>query len=236
VRALNHKLWRDLWDMRGMVLAIALVQVGGVATFVMSLSTYDSLLLTRDRYYRDQRFAEVFASLKRAPESLAERIRSLPGVDQVQTRVVAAVRLEIPGFTDPVTGTLVSVPDSHPPWLNTLYLRQGRTPDTGRDDEVMVDESFATAHDLQPGDRITATINGRHKTLTITGIALSPEYIYSIAPGAVFPDFEHYMVSCGWDASHSPPPMTWMAPSTMSPSAWNAELTRQRSSRRWTGC
>jgi putative ABC transport system permease protein len=194
VRALNHKLWRDLWDMRGMVLAIALVQVGGVATFVMSLSTYDSLLLTRDRYYRDQRFAEVFASLKRAPESLAERIRALPGVDQVQTRVVAAVRLEVPGFTDPVTGTLVSVPDTHPPRLNTLYLRQGRTPEAGRDDEVMIDESFATAHRLQPGDRLAATINGRRKTLTITGITLSPEYIYAIAPGAVFPDFEHYGV------------------------------------------
>ncbi|MGB7931605.1 MAG: ABC transporter permease [Gammaproteobacteria bacterium] len=194
MRALNRKLWRDLWDMRGMVLAIALVQVGGVATFVMSLSTYDSLLLTRDRYYREQRFAEVFASLKRAPDSLAERIRSLPGVDQVQTRVVAAVRLEVPGFTDPVTGTLVSVPETHPPRLNTLYLRQGRGLDAGRDDEVMIDESFADAHGLQPGDRLAATINGRRKTLTITGITLSPEYIYAIAPGAVFPDFEHYGV------------------------------------------
>jgi putative ABC transport system permease protein len=194
VRTLNRKLWRDLWDMRGMVLAIALVQLGGVATFVMSLSTYDSLLLTRDRYYREQRFAEVFASLKRAPESLVERIRSLPGVDQVQTRVVAAVRLEVPGFTDPVTGTLLSVPGTHPPRLNTLYLRQGRTLEAGRNDEVMIDESFADAHDLQPGDRLAATINGRRKTLTITGIVLSPEYIYAIAPGAVFPDFEHYGV------------------------------------------
>jgi putative ABC transport system permease protein len=180
--------------MRGMVFAIALVQVGGVATFVMSLSTYDSLLLTRDSYYREQRFAEVFASLKRAPDSLAERIRDIPGVELVQTRVVAAARLEVPGFTDPVTGTLVSVPDTHPPLLNTLYLRQGRAIEAGRDDEVMIDESFAGAHGLQPGDRLIATINGRRKTLTITGIALSPEYIYAIAPGAVFPDFERYGV------------------------------------------
>ncbi len=35
---LNRKLWRDLVEMRGMVLAIALVQVGGIATFVMSLT------------------------------------------------------------------------------------------------------------------------------------------------------------------------------------------------------
>lgn len=177
-----------------MVFAIALVQVGGVATFVMSLSTYDSLLLTRDRYYRDQRFAEVFASLKRAPDRLAGRIRALPGVDQVQTRVVAAIRLEVPGFNDPVTGTLVSLPDTHAPRLNALYLREGRAPESGRDDEVLIDESFANAHELQPGDRLVATINGRRKTLRVTGIALSPEYLYSIAPGAVFPDFAHYGV------------------------------------------
>jgi putative ABC transport system permease protein len=194
VRALNRKLGRDLWGMRGMVFAIALVQVGGVATFVMSLSTYDSLLLTRDRYYRDQRFAEVFASLKRAPDRLGDRIREIPGVDQVDTRVVAAIRLEVSGFSDPVTGTLVSLPDTHAPRLNVLYLRAGRMPDSGRDDEVMIDESFAGAHGLGPGDRLTATINGRRKTLRVTGIALSPEYLYTIAPGAVFPDFEHYAV------------------------------------------
>ena len=79
MRALNRKLWRDLWEMRGMVLAIALVQVGGIATFVMSLSTYDSLLITRDSYYREHRFADAFASLKRAPGNLTGRIQDYPG-------------------------------------------------------------------------------------------------------------------------------------------------------------
>ena len=194
MRALNKKLWRDLWAMRGMVLAIALVQVGGIGTFVMSLSTYDSLVLTRDSYYREQHFAEVFASMKRTPDSLIERIRDIPGVDQVHTRVVAAVRLAVAGFGDPVTGTLVSIPDTHPPLLNGLHLRRGRLPEAGRNDEVVINESFADAHALEPGDRLTATINGRRKSLTITGIALSPEYIYAVAAGAVFPDDQRYGV------------------------------------------
>jgi putative ABC transport system permease protein len=194
MRALSRKLWRDLWDMRGMVLAIALVQVGGIATFVMSLSTYDSLLITRDSYYREQRFADVFAAMKRAPNSLVERIREVPGVEQVQTRVVAAARLAVPGFSDPATGTLVSIPDHHPPQLNTLYLRRGRLLEPGRDDEVLVNEAFANAHDLQPGDHLSATINGRRKQLTIVGVALSPEYVYPIAAGAVFPDYRRYGV------------------------------------------
>ena len=67
MRALDRKLLRDLWHLRGQVLAIAAVIMGGVATLVMSLATYDSLVLTRDRFYAEYRFADVFARLKRAP-------------------------------------------------------------------------------------------------------------------------------------------------------------------------
>jgi putative ABC transport system permease protein len=194
MRVLNRKLWRDLVELRGMVLAIVLVQVGGIATFVMSLSTYDSLLVTRDSYYREQRFADVFASLKRAPDRVMERLQETPGVERVQTRVVAAVRLSVEGFSDPVIATLVSIPDTGPPVLNALHLRRGRLVESGRDSEVVVNEAFSDAHGLQPGDRLTATINGRRKQLTIVGIALSPEHVYPIAPGAVFPDYQRYGV------------------------------------------
>jgi len=192
MRALNRKLWRDLLEMRGMVLAIALVQVGGVATFVMSLSTYDTLLVARDAYYREERFAEVFASLKRAPDTLAGRLQAIPGVERVQIRVVAAARLAVPGFSDPVTATLVSIPENRPPLLNSLHLRRGRLVEAGHDDEVLVNDTFAGEHGLQTGDHLTATINGRRKQLTIVGIAMSPEYMYAIGPGAVFPDFKRY--------------------------------------------
>jgi len=194
MRALDRKLLRDLLELRGMVLAIALVQIGGIATFVMSLSTYDSLLLTQENYYREQRFADVFAVLKRAPEQLAGRIRDIPGVERVQTRVVAAARVTVPDFPEPVTATLVSLPDTGPILLNGLHLRRGRLPEPYRDDEVVVDETFAKAHGLEPGDRLTATIHGRRDRLTIVGLVLSPEYIYPIAPGAVFPDPERYAI------------------------------------------
>ena len=192
MRALNRKLWRDLWHLRGMVAAVALVLVGGVATYIMSLSTYDSLLFTRQSYYREQRFAEVFASLKRAPQTLRARIADIPGVNRIQTRVVASARLDIPGYHEPVSARLISLPGSGQALLNVPYLRRGRLLRAGRDDEVLVNEAFAEAHGLAPGDRIAAVVNGRRRQLRIVGVVLSPEYIYQIAPGAVFPDFEHY--------------------------------------------
>ena len=199
--ALNLKLLRDLWAMRGQALAIAAVIAGGVATLVMALSTYDSLLGTRDLFYRDYRFGQVFANLKRAPDGLAERLAEIPGVERLETRVVAVVKLEVEGFTDPITGVLSSLPNTGKPLLNTLHLRRGRwiTPYSG--DEVIVSDTFADAHGLQPGDKIHAVINGKRKALTMVGVAVSPEYVYQIAPGAMFPDFKRYGVL--WMGRHA---------------------------------
>jgi len=194
MKALDKKLWRELWAMRMQALAIALVIVSGVSIFIMSLSTLDSLFETRENYYRNNHFAHVFTSLKRAPLSLVQVIEAMPAVDKVETRVVAYVNLDVAGFTDPVSGHLLSLPDNSRGLLNQIYLRKGRLPEPGRDNEVLLSEEFAEAHGLQSGDTLNATINGRRKALTVVGQALSPEYIYQIAPGAMFPDYQRYGV------------------------------------------
>ncbi len=192
MKALDKKLWRDLWLMKGQALAIVLVIVSGVATFVMFISTMHSLNVTRDAFYRDFSFADVFASLKRAPESLKERIAEIPGVNLVETRVAADVKLDIKGFNEPVTAKLMSVPNSGRPLLNRLYIRTGRMVDPSKDNEVIVSEAFAEAHRFRPGDSLGAVINGRWKTLVITGIALSPEFVLQVKPGGISPDFKRY--------------------------------------------
>ncbi len=194
MKSLDIKLWRELWDMRMQALAIAMVIVSGVGIFIMSLSTLDSLYETRESYYRDNHFAHIFASLKRAPLSLVKRIEEIPGVDKVETRVVAYVNLDVEGFEDPISGHILSLPDNSRGLLNQIYLREGRLIEPGRDYEIVLSEEFAKAHKLKPGDKLAATINGRRKMLTIAGLALSPEFIYQIAPGAMFPDYERYGV------------------------------------------
>ena len=194
MRAIDKKLWRELWNLRMQVLAIALVIVGGVSVFIMSLTTLDSLFDTRERYYREYHFAEVFASLKRAPLALKRRIEAIPGVDKVETRVVAYVSIDVPGFDEPVSAHLLSLPANSPGLLNQVYLRNGRLLESGRDHEVVVSAKFAEAHDLGSGESLFATINGRRKKLTVVGHAMSPEYVYQIAPGAMFPDHSRYGV------------------------------------------
>lgn len=186
--ALNRKLLRDVWEMKGQALAIAAVIAAGVTMFVTYISNFDSLQRTRATYYDSQRFADVFASLKRAPKRLEERIAAIPGVETVETRVVATVTLDLSSITEPATGRLVSVPDRTRPALNDLVLTSGRWIDTTRPDEVLASQAFTAANGLRPGDRVAAIINGRRRELTIVGIALSPEYVYSIRPGEIVPD------------------------------------------------
>lgn len=194
MKALNRKLWRDLWRMKGQVFAITLVVISGVATFVMFISTIDSLHLTRERFYRDYRFADVFVNLKRAPESLKDKIKAVPGVNQVETRVSAYVKLAISGFSEPVNARILSIPDDGKPLLNRLYIRKGRLADPAKDNEVVINENFAQAHGFNLGDQFAAIINGKWKTLTITGTALSPEFVLLMKPEAMSPDFKRYGV------------------------------------------
>ena len=186
MRALNRKLLRDIVALRGPLLSIALVVAAGVMSAITMQSTYRSLEASREEYYREQRLADVFVSLERAPESVANRISAIDGVSAVRTRVVLDVLLTIPGLPRAATAHIVSVPEPRRPILNDVYLRAGRWVAPGRDNEVMVSERFAQVNGLTVGDTLSAILNGRRRTLGIVGIALSPEFVYEVLPSSGF--------------------------------------------------
>ena len=192
MRALHLKLLRDLRQMWPQLLAIAAVIAAGVAVCVSMLSALSSLQRSRDGYYAGSGFADVFATVKRAPESVIGRLRELPGVDVVESRVVADVTIDVPGLDEPAVGRLVSLPDVGTPVLNQLLVRRGTYPAAAG--QVLASEAFVNAHGLHPGDTFGAVINGRWKRLAIAGVALSPEYIYSIRAGDLFPDDRRFGV------------------------------------------
>lgn len=174
--------------------ATALVMACGIATLTMSLSTTASLERARTAFYERYRFPEVFAHAKRAPRSLEERIAEIPGVARVATRVVVDVNLDVPGLAEPATGRIISIPERPPYGLSELHITRGRLPEPGRTDEVVASAAFAEAHAMRPGATVDAIINGRRETLTIVGFALSPEYVYQVRPGDVFPDDRRFGV------------------------------------------
>jgi putative ABC transport system permease protein len=194
INPLNRKLLRSLWNIRAQALAIVAVVACGVAVYVMTFGTLRSLNETMAAYYERNRFAEVFATVKRAPESLLPQLRAVAGVKAVQTRIVKDVTLDIEGFPEPAIGRLISLPRYGTSVLNDIVLRRGRLPDHRRPDEAVLAEALASAHALGPGSRVTATINGKKRRLEIVGVALSPEYVYSIGPGVLVPDDKRFGV------------------------------------------
>jgi len=182
VRALDRKLLRDLRTLWSQALTIALVVASGLGGFLTSLSAVDSLAAARDDFYARARFADVFASVKRAPDSAADGLRALPGVAEVATTIEQMVRVEIPGDADPIIGQLIGMDALTPASLNRVTLSRGRAPEAGRGDgalEALVSEGFARARGLGPGAELRALVNGRERTLRIVGTALSPEFIFA---------------------------------------------------------
>lgn len=195
MRPLDIKLFRDLRRLWVQVLAIALVIASGVASLLLAVGSYRSLDETRIAYYERYQFADVFATVRRAPKTLAARIAEMPGVAAVDTRITKLALLDIPGFRQPATGQFVSLPENGQPALNRLFIRIGRLPEPGSLDEIVVNESFARAHAFAPGSRLSAILNGRKRELVIVGIALSPEFVYAIGPGDVMaPDDRRFGV------------------------------------------
>lgn len=194
MKRLDLMLLRDLWTLKSQMAAIALVMASGVAMLVMSLGMVAALGRAQERTYAEYRFAQVFTQLKRAPDALAARLAAVPGVAQVQTRVVVDVTLDLPGMPMPAIGRLVSLDADPAAGLNRVHLRRGRLPEPQARREAVVSEAFADAHGLAPGDEVKAIVNGRLQVLRLVGVAISPEYIYQIRPGDLIPDDRRFGV------------------------------------------
>jgi putative ABC transport system permease protein len=192
MRAIHRKVLRDVTRNAGQVAAVTSVIAAGVATFVTMRTSYNALVRSQAAYYSQYRFADVFASVRRAPESLTRRLARLPGVAEIDTRLVYPVTLDVPGLAEPAAGRLISLPEGREPRLNRIHLRSGRLP--GAHDEVAVSEAFAGANHLRPGDTLHGILNSRWTELRIVAVAISPEYVYEVQGGGFFPDSQRFGV------------------------------------------
>lgn len=196
MRALTLKLVRDAWRTRAQVASIGLVLAGGVLCVMAIRGAASSLTRARDDYYRQAHFADVFASLTRAPDEVAARLAAVPGVAGVATRVVKDVRLDVPGLDRPATGRLISLPapgtnDDH---IDHVSVLRGRGVAAGSDEEVLVNGRFMEANHLSVGDTLVAVINERRARLRIVGVGAAPDFLYEEAGGGMAVDERSFAI------------------------------------------
>lgn len=191
---LDRKLFRDLSRIKGQAMAIAFVVAAGISLLVMMNGMLASMRETQLVYYRQHRFAEIFAPVRRAPNNLLRELADLPGVAAVAGRVNGRALVDLDDVSVPITAQVVSLPEFGPPPLNDVFLSEGRRVDTSREDEILLLTGFARAHGLAPGDHLAATMNGVRRVFEIVGLAEAPEFLFAAAPGELLPDDERFAV------------------------------------------
>ncbi len=192
MRPLSRKLVRELWLLKGQLIAIIVVIACGIANFTAFRSVGQSLILTRQSFYDQSKFPDVFVAARRVPESITARLERIPGVAVVQTRITQDVLLDLPGTVEPASGTIISIPDHGQPALSRLYLRSGRWVRERADNEVIISSAFADAHRFREGSQFKALINGRQRLLTVVAVAINPEYVIEMPPGTMILDNKRY--------------------------------------------
>jgi putative ABC transport system permease protein len=179
---------------KGQAFAIVLVIGAGIALLVMSRGMIASLDATMKAYYSRYRVADVYAPAKRAPARLLEEMRAIPGVGAAEGRVVGAGLVSLENVAAPISARMVSIETDARGRINDVHLVRGRLPDPDATDEALLLAPFATVHGLEPGTEIAVTLHGALHEFRIVGLALSPEFIYTIPPGDFASDPSRYAV------------------------------------------
>lgn len=190
VHPLDRKLLRDLWRLKWQLAAIALLIACSVSVAVMAFSAQKALEDAQQRYYRQTRFGDVFATVTRAPLALVEDLSRIDGVLMVDARALKAGLMDVPGLLRPATVRLISLPDDDRRALNRLVVVAGRLPDANRFDEAIALQTFLNGAHVNLGDRLSMVVEGRRLAFTIVGAALSPEYVY-VPSSSPMPDDAH---------------------------------------------
>ncbi len=191
---LDRKLLRDLWRIKSQAMAIALVMAVGVLLLIMMDGMLNSIVQTRQAYYDRYRLADVFAPVVRAPNRVLDSIAKVEGVASVEGRIIGGALVDLEHTAVPIRAQTVSLPENRVARLNELYLAEGRRPDPSRPEEIILLQGFANAHDLEPGDALSVTLKGARHKFRVVGLAQAPEFLYTTAPGELFPDDARFAV------------------------------------------
>lgn len=191
---LDRKLARELRSSWGLLSAITSIITVGVACLVGLGSTYNNLGEAQRRYYVQCRMADFSIELKKVPLAELTPLAELPGVTEIRPRIQFSATVDLDGTIKPLNGLVLSLPDRRRPIINDIVLRQGGYFTETRENEVIVNDTFARHHGLRPGEWIHLVLNNRRQELFIVGTAISSEFVYLLGPGAIMPDPEHFGV------------------------------------------
>lgn len=184
------KLLRDLKQRAGMLTAIILILATGVSNYIGTAGIYQDLDHARSKYYDQYHLANFTLDLKSAPETTTKTLEHLPNILRLRSRIKTPVVVNLPkksyqGLSRPIPGEALSLPFPRRDIINDVKLYKGSWFSNPYAHEVLLDEQFAHARHLVPGDRIKVLLPDKEHDLLIVGTVHSPEFVMILPPGGV---------------------------------------------------
>lgn len=200
LRVLLRKTWRDLLASRAQTIALVVIVMLGVASFLALISAYRGLSTSYNHTYQQLAFADVDLAIQSAPKDVVDQIAHMEGVTAVTGRLIVETGLDLPpgasGVKDEkIRARLIGIaPDQHPS-VNDVLVMKGRYLEPRDGKVALVESHFADIYHLVPGSNITPIVNGNKESFQIAGTIASPEYlIVSASRQDVIPSARTYAV------------------------------------------
>jgi len=182
---LVNKLFRDILHSRGQFLSIIILSALGIWVFSGLDSAWRNIDLSVKRYFEEQKLADFWVIAPNADGDMMSSIARISGVAEVQGRFSSEVKAKLPESPKLMLhatdgGTRINIPRIKNGGLLSENDLQG----------CLLDEQFAKAHDLLPGDSLTIELAGTEFSFKVRGLVISPEYVFTAK--YIIPEPESY--------------------------------------------
>lgn len=177
MKKLDMRLLRMIKQSKGQFISVMVIVAVALCIYITLSITLINIRNAVTSYYNTTNISDLVVELMRVPQGAVGDLDSIPGIEEVQGRVVVDVPLKVDDEDKKVTIRLVSVPDNggH---INKLCTTDDRTIKFRQDNSTLLLEQFAQARNIKLQDIISPRINGRTYDLKVAGIVSSSEYAY----------------------------------------------------------
>lgn len=184
MKMLFKKMLRDLKDHKIQFLSIFLMAFIGVFVFTGITAESAGIEQVSSNYYHDTNLADGWIYGDGFSKDTLKDVKNMSEVkDAYREMIIPAVANY---STDPDI-TLHIMEENQT--ISKFHVFKGEDFNASDKDGIWIDKRFADAKDLDIGDNYTLKFNGITLKKEIRGIIYSPEYVYYIQDGTIFPDF-----------------------------------------------
>ncbi|MDL2217700.1 ABC transporter permease [Christensenellaceae bacterium OttesenSCG-928-M15] len=193
-KTLFLKAIRDLKSHWGAYLACAMLMAIGVMFYSSMTQVVSNVPVAMDQFYEEYGFGDAFATVNNMPASRVDRLTSIDGIEKASGRLSITVNI-----ADSMDGSnrkllLYSYDPLEIDRLNDILVTEGAAPREGQY-EIALSEGFYKANKLLPGDAFSIVIYGKKVSFSVCASVQTPEYIYVMPEGGLFPDDYHYGIA-----------------------------------------